>query len=726
MKRNDVFRRLLTSMSRGEGVSSVSTEEADYLQRLIALREALYGRPYGAGSGSGFMRDKMDLAREQFRELNFAIAQSFPGKDPPDVEVGAVTSVDQLPWDKCLHRLESALESPEDPRHPIAVELTRSLNYLRYLAGEAAVRSEQGTLPTDAPEEAPTASLGQAPYTDFDFDAAITLKKKRQDGKQAVLLNESLTPVLGTGVQQIGAHLDVIAVDPRLEQFAASRTGLSEFLRELVSSRLDGRRRTASEDDHAYVLVSFREQLLLAAFLANETLVTGWAATAKSHPNLGEAIPAVELDVLPEELRSALEGAIKATEEVALRAANLAPLRLLAAPSVGAGLIAIRDEVTGASGSGQPRLTSESVAWLCDSFWHSLIFGARVALRLDELVFQVRLVQDDRYNFPYSRPRKRWNPTNRIARRPFPDYVRQLSDSLNLVTEQGTRDTSERDGSPDPRDEFLRCLANVLVLEHELFCSNDPDNLANLPLSERLIADTRPTDRTPPAVALCMTADTHLEKALLESGRTFHVLAPFLIPLPKKPQRGHLQWFVTTVKSSPKAFGNTAWNEALLGTTWNTATKFEMNQIQGPIVIRANGTPFLGSPFPGAVPLVALGEFEFLQYVFLEQWLFARGQIDKKEGSLPRWVTETLSSSKRNWLWLGTRLKDWDSRTEFFLWFVRTGQSVHRHKHLAVVKDVDPDRRLLFDALGVELVDSELEELTDFLRVYNPRTWLQI
>ena len=307
-------------------------------------------------------------------------------------------------------------------------------------------------------------------------------------------------------------------------------------------------------------------------------------------------------------------------------------------------------------------LSGATIEWLADLLWHILAGDSMVPPSQAEYAFYVNL-------------RKTTSRRARLFTRPHPgEYRGEASDRSTLDREHGLlsekivrrllaydsgleRATSW-DWSGDERLRFTRTIAATLLAHTD---------------SER--------SNAPPAIALSASYDLSLERQvyeILEPGQRFHVIVPVWVRALGRNR--HLDWlWGSYVKRegtfAPEHLQSPAGKR--LSWSWYSDEEERETDIEGPILIKGNGSPLMHLAGRRSGP-VGLGEAGlrsrehweeetvelatiFSEYDSLASIITLSAAGETRQG-LPGKVHAALAWDRRSWLFFGDSFPDWIPR----------------------------------------------------------------
>jgi len=525
------------------------------------------------------------------------------------------------------------------------------------------------------------------------------------------------TPVLGPGVQQVGASEEQVDWDVALEIEAEEDESLLSYLFAVRDGRLDGRSvREMLVGSVPEPLTLMRLSMLRLCHRLTRLFIEAWNCELTPIDDWEDHSVSIEVTTELVDMFQQVRAGLKSVQ-------NLGPLGdvdRLGVDSIIKRLDRVADEL-GAEG-GTAAVTGSLVEFLTDLLWHVITFDSASYPRMDELALQVSLVLKG------SGPVRRVEPGLAIDRSTVSDLERAVTVSI----ERGFHEENE----PSTRSEFLRALAKVLHADYA-----------------RSIAPSRAHKPFHP-IALSSTFDLEFERALALTGvrgAAFHVGLPVFVwadvrsdaPIPRID--GRLRWVVGEFDCGSIQHLS-ALQEPKGGWTWLddlSPTGDAERALAGPLVLKISGSPLHKLPdttggSPGLRPTVGemasytdreaaeqepdsrlnhsvlLGEFDVMQFMRIDQWAYDKqGERKTIPQGLPSWVSKALRDRRRQWLFLGQRLHDWNARLQLYTQLNRS--AVADGRSIAMSLNFDEDHSRLLDWMSVKKVRGDYQDLIPHL-----------
>lgn len=327
-------------------------------------------------------------------------------------------------------------------------------------------------------------------------------------------------------------------------------------------------------------------------------------------------------------------------------------------------------------------LSLHELEWVADALWHTFRYDQAAYPRADEFAFQVALFV-----------------IGATGRRPERDVALEAA-RPRLTSETIATWFHRYSGSPSNRMlAFYDALAKVLVAGHE---GSRPTGAGG----REGIGSINPLH----PVAFSMNYDLEMERALqqCEESTVFHVVVPIYAYLDPESEP-EVQWLI----------GRTTKHTSVERPQWTWFPQAGLprrGSIQGPILIKLNGSPLHDLPSPGEVGgidqysqefqrfehALILSETEHLQHIV---W----------RDMLPDFGETVLLRKERTLVFLGHSIKEWSTRLRMFSQIHRpTKPRVKRAESqmLAINRTHDPFRSAILGSIGVHRLVGDLEEFT--------------
>ena len=433
-------------------------------------------------------------------------------------------------------------------------------------------------------------------------------------------------------------------------------------------------------------------------------------------------------------LQGAIESASRAAQEISQSGLAGQPehaVRLLGASQISARLDRI---------SSSDSITGSTITWLVDLLWHILIFDASLLPRLEELSFQVSLLEE---NQEEGGPVRSLEPSRLIRRQSSMTDVPLALQSI--LVQRGAVVPPPN----SPSAELHSLIARILQAQHK---AND-----SVAISDQ------------GALGLSMNFGLDLEHALGENGGLFHVAMP-IYASDENPERSEAQgpkdrllwieglfdpkneectWKEDDPTQQPKPLEG--WK--LLGDLGT-----EERPLKGPLIVKLNGSPmhsledvdlehilnFLATgqsvisssgkdnlswlqvnketsetseswKFAHAI---GLGEFDLLQIARHTLYSWDIGPDGAADG-FSAWANSQLRSDSRYWFLAGLRLGDWSTRERLHWLLGKPNGSVKSGtRGLVTSLDFDPDLLRFIDWSGLDRVAGDLKVMFKSLEAF--------
>ncbi len=525
------------------------------------------------------------------------------------------------------------------------------------------------------------------------------------------------TPVLGPGAQQVGATDEQVDWDVALEIEAEADESLLSYLFAVRDGRLDGRSvRERRVDAVPESLTLMRFAMLRLCHHMTRRFIEAWNGALSPIDDWEDHSVHIEVDTELDDLFLQVIAGLKTVRATKEQVDS----GLLGVDSIIKRLERIRSDLGEVDNTAA--VTGSLVEFLTDLLWHVITFDSAVYPRMDELALQVSLVLKG------NGPVRRVEPGLAIDR----STVSDLERAVRVSVERGFCVEDQ----PSIRSEFLQALAKVLHADY-----------ARPSVASRSLKPFHP-------VALSSTFDLELERALAlagSRGAAFHVGLPVFVwadvqsdaPIPRID--GRLRWVVgefdcgsiNDLSGLIEPKNGWKWLEDL-----DPSAEGDRGLV-GPLVLKISGSPLhrlpdtvAGDPglrktvdetmsvtdrkAAGQEPdsrlnhSVLLGEFDVMQFMRIDQWAYdKRGAKTTIRQGLPTWISQALRDRRRQWLFLGQRMHDWNARLQLYTQLSRT--TVLDGRSVAISLRFDEDHSRLLDWMSVKKVRGDYQDLVPYL-----------
>lgn len=338
------------------------------------------------------------------------------------------------------------------------------------------------------------------------------------------------------------------------------------------------------------------------------------------------------------------------------------------------------EELVGLTAGGY--LSLHELEWVADALWHTLRYDQAAYPRADEFAFQVSLFA-----------------TGASGRRPEKEGAFEAARSR---LSSGTVATwfHQYSGTPSNRMlAFYGALARVLAAEYQsrrTAGDGGRDGLGSI----------MPLD----PIAFSTNFDLEMERALQECDEvsTFHVVVPVYayLDLNSEPE---VRWMIgkTTKQTSV---------ESPQWTWFPDSERPKPSSIQGPILIKLNGSPLHELPSPGEIggPDSFAPDFERFEHALILSETEHLQHIVWRD-PLPIFGETVLQQKDRTLVFLGHSIKEWSTRLRMFTQIHRPNKApVNRRESrmLAINRSHDPFRSAILGSIGVHRLVGDLDEFT--------------
>ena len=588
-------------------------------------------------------------------------------------------------------------------------------------------------------------SITRAPYqppvwTTPDFTLEILSRKL--SGPQDLRISKftaldsdnprSFTPVLGPGALQVGPHDESSAIG--LESVEVSKAvveALGEHWREVLRTA-PGTGRTRWRAIDVVAEPANADSPVEDLRLAVASLIAALLDAVASRPAIKIATQGWDSAWLDAKwLRGAIESASRAAQEISQSGLAGQPehaVRLLGASQISARLDRI---------SSSDSITGSTITWLVDLLWHILIFDDSLLPRLEELSFQVSLLEE---NQEEGGPVRSLEPSRLIRRQSSMTDVPLALQSI--LVQRGAVVPPPN----SPSAHLHRLIARILQAQHK---AND-----SVAISDQ------------GALGLSMNFGLDLEHALGENGGLFHVAMP-IYASDENSERSEAQgpkerllWIEGLFdpkndECTWKEDGPTQYPRPWKGWRLLSDLGTEERPLEGPLVVKLNGSPmhsledmdlehienFLDTgrsvisssekddrswlnvqsetseswKFAHAI---GLGEFDLLQIARHTLYSWDIGPDGAADG-FSAWANSQLRSDSRYWFLAGLRLDDWSTRERLHWLLGKPNGSVKSGtRGLVSSLDFDPDLLRFIDWSGLDRVAGDLKAMFESLESF--------
>ena len=547
-----------------------------------------------------------------------------------------------------------------------------------------------------------------------------------------------LSPILGAGSLQVDPN-EALYLDSRLEptRLELHCTGPScgfkdgakcptidsgkakIFAGNLINGRLHGRSPNYSSTDPK-PFSDLRLALLQLAMVANDALVDTMTRSYCPIDNWS-TVPA-ELGEEDCTLLLCFTDKALAALDLVIKSHSSTPttITLLAPSAIANFLNDMKQKFQG----GKHALLQADAERCAEYFWHSMIFQAPHYPHPKELRFQALLIHQDSIKGKFVKTR-RDEPQIIPASRD----LRLLGDAVRACIARGVNPQAA-----GKNHDFFKALAEVLW--HDWERVKHRDTTRYLHQSRLPLAITTTFDFEMESALASIISNPGKETNYSDSNRTFHVVLPVVEAVQGKGE-GAWSWLMATLDAktfhawaldsnrSPQ-FSPSKWTRLV------TCRTIEKACIQGPIVLRLNGTPFFSiNPIDITAPQdpvgeswsegersmvpylpLALSDYDVIQFLMMDmQGGLKVPSSDIVHGpGLPNWLFSQLACADRYWLALGVGMSTWNSRLSLFLHTVRAAGNSKRI--VAMSRLIPPDRAAFLNACGITPVEANLDHLS--------------
>jgi hypothetical protein len=356
-------------------------------------------------------------------------------------------------------------------------------------------------------------------------------------------------------------------------------------------------------------------------------------------------------------------------------------------------------------------LTGSAVEYLTQVFWHSVTFSSVVYPHSDDLAIQVSLALGG------SQPTKRRSPPEAVQRPAnadaIPELARTIAASVSRGRRYGKAGTSER-------DRFFDSVGAVMQSTYDLYRAQ----LDTVPFNH----DGR--GAIEPPVVFTTNFDLEIERALATSARTatcYYVAIPVVVEGESKARAssaGTLRWVVGRFKTAKAIRTSMLVKSDGEEGDWMWFSQMdEPELLNGPLLVKLNGSPLHEVPTEARKigedngdtnrvhRATLIDEVDFVEAMRADTSQYVKFKNGaRRDFGFPDWLSESLDSESRFWLFCGNRLADWTLRLHLLTQFDRIGADSNLVWDVA--KDVNDERVQLLWWFGVKSVDGDCGLLT--------------